>query len=622
MQIPEHKGPPTVKTGRFERAFFFAASIEEAIVANEGVTTTELIWPGKKTEVDRVSLPFQTVETVNKPRVDQPRFDFGEWPENYPRDWKNKLIWGDNKYVMASLLKEFAGKIDLIYIDPPFATGADFTFEVEIGDAEVTKQASVIEELAYRDTWGKGMGSYLQMIYERLALMKELLEEEGSLFVHVDYRVNSHIRLVLDEIFGRDSLINEISWCYGGGGAPKTFYPRKHDTIFWYTKSDEWTFHKQYRPYSEGTERTGFRSKGMADYELDPRGAGLNDWWPDCPKILSYNAAENWGYPTQKPESLIKRIIVGHSDEGDLVADFFCGSGTVGAVAEKLGRRWIMSDLSRFAIQTTRKRLLNLHAYSTASSTLEDYHRPTRPLEILNMGSYQKHKFTENGYPPVEQYIEFILKLYRAQRLEGYAFLHGRRGRRLVHVSGVDSIVTEGEVRDTAEECGDALGGRAVDILGWDFEMGLDELVGRIGDEYGIDIELVQIPREAMELTSPDAEIRFFDMNYLEVTHSVDKRKLVIQLEDFIIANMEYVPEELQESVDKFTDYIDYWAVDFDYQEDTFHNMWQSFRTRQRQRLDTGCVHVYDQPGDHQVLVKVIDVFGNDTNKLLEVSVR
>jgi hypothetical protein len=274
-----------------------------------------------------------------------------------------------------------------------------------------------------------------------------------------------------------------------------------------------------------------------------------------------------------------------------------------------------MSDLSRFAIQTARKRLLNLHNYS------KRYTGPTRPFEILNLGNYQKHKFTANGHPPVERYVTFILELYRAQPVAGSALVHGKQGRRFVHVAGVDSIVTEREVRDAAEACAGALGGRALDVLGWDFEMGLDELVGRIGQDYGVNVKLVQIPREAMELQSADQEIRFFDMNYLDVAHRVEGRKLIIELQDFIIANSEYLPDEVRANVTRFSDYIDYWAVDFDYQEDTFHNMWQSFRTRQRKQLDVGTAHVYDKPGQYQVLVKVIDVFGNDTNKLLEVSV-
>ncbi len=168
---------------------------------------TELVWPGKRTQVERIPLPFQVIERVN----DMRRSEGGqapllgtELPLEWPDNWRNKLIWGDNKYVLASLLDEFAGKVDLIYIDPPFATGADFSFSLAVGDQEVeiTKEHSAIEEMAYRDTWGRGAESYLTMIHERLLLMRELLADTGSIYVHLDTRMNSFVRLLLDEVFG------------------------------------------------------------------------------------------------------------------------------------------------------------------------------------------------------------------------------------------------------------------------------------------------------------------------------------------------------------------------------------------------------------------------------------
>jgi len=242
-----------------------------------------------------------------------------------------------------------------------------------------------------------------------------------------------------------------------------------------------------------------------------------------------------------------------------------------------------------------------------------------RPYEILNLGNYQKYKFLENGHPTVERYLKFILELYRAQPLQGYAFLHGRKSRRLVHISGVDSIVTEREVRDAAEECANALHG-TLDVLGWDFEMGLDELVERIGLDYNLNIKLVQIPKDALEVRNPSVqEVRFFDRNYLEVETKVVNKNLELELKDFIIANMEYIPENVRKNLKQFTDYIDYWAVDFDYKNDTFHNMWQSFRTKKHPNLDKKCQYTYREDGIYKVLVKVIDIFGNDTNKLLSV---
>ncbi len=594
--------------------------------------STKLTWPEKAAEVTRVRLPFQIVETVNKPRMVQQRISSAKWPKKYPKDWKNILIWGDNRYVMASLLKDFAGKIDLIYIDPPFATGADFSVNLKVGDQEITKEASMIEELAYRDTWGRGISSYLQMMYERLILMRELLHERGSIYVHLDWRVNSHVRLLLDEIFGRTHFQREIIWDISVLSGFKTLarnWIRGHDTILFYTKSDEYTFNKQTTEHRQEyvdrfnkVDKQGrkyFDGRGGRRYldEVLEKGKAIGDVWDD---IMSFQqiptSAERLNFPTQKPEALLERVILASSNEGDLVADFFSGSGTTGAVAERFGRRWIMNDLSRFAIQTTRKRLLSLHSVSPG------YTHPARPFEILNLGRYQKQKFIENGkYPPREKYIRFILELYRASPLNGLSFIHGRRGDSFIHVAGVDSIVTEAEVRDTVAECVNSLGGDSIDILGWDFEMGLDELVDRISAEHNARIRLVQIPSEAMELRDVGDNLRFFDLNYIEIGHSVKGTTARVELKDFVVASPEYIPEEALAAIGGFSDLIDYWAVDFEYQEDTFHNMWQSFRTRDRKKLDTIASHTYLEPGDYQILVKVIDIFGNDSNKLLRVNV-
>ena len=569
---------------------------------------TELIWPDKKTEVDRIILPFQTVEVINEPREKQKRL-YENWPENYPKDWKNMLIWGDNKYIMSSLLPKFAGKIKLIYIDPPFATGTGgFNVKIKVGDLSWVKEPNVLEEKAYRDTWGKGLSSYLQMLYERLVLMKELLADDGTIYVHLDWHVGHYVKIILDEVFGRENFRNEVVWCYTGPSRQTKDFPDKHDIIFRYSKSKDYSFNPEkirlpYVKLDTGKTHGIFKERAI----LNKKGKIPEDFWTDITPVARLHATELLGFPTQKPEKLLDRIIKASSNEGDIVADFFCGSGTTLAVAEKLGRRWIGTDLSKFAIHVTRKRMLDIPF--------------CRPFEIYNLGNYQKYKFIENKYPPVERYIKFILELYRAQPLQGYAFIHGRKDRRLVHIAGVDSIVTEREVRDACEECANTIGGKALDILGWDFEMGLDELIERMGQDYGINIRLVQIPKEAMELRSPAEEIRFYDMNYLEIEHEINGKTLEIELKDFIIANPEYIPDEVREKIKKFTDYIDYWAVDFDYKEDTFHNMWQSFRTKKHPKLDIKIRKTYNESRDYKVLIKVIDIFGNDTNKLLRVRI-
>ena len=325
----------------------------------------ELVWNGKTSAVCNIVLPFQTIEHVDEPRAEKPSnaalqgllFDIDARGRQL-KGWTNKLIWGDNKIILSSLKNgplrekiESQGGLKLIYIDPPFDVGADFSMDIQIGGDTFTKKPNILEEIAYRDTWGKGADSFIAMVHERLVLMRDLLTEDGSIYVHCDWRVNSFIRLVLDEIFGSNCQRNQIVWCYGGGSAPKGYYHRKHDNLFWYSKSSTmWIFNKQFRPYSERTLQRGLTAVKGDQYKLNERGATLDDWWPgkEVQKILSPTAYENLKYPTQKPESLLTRIIQGHSNEGDLVADFFCGSGTTAAVAEKLGRKWIVSDLGQF----------------------------------------------------------------------------------------------------------------------------------------------------------------------------------------------------------------------------------------------------------------------------------
>ncbi len=574
------------------------------------IKQTGLYWPEKQSEVEKVILPFQTVETVNESKKDRDDLALFRQKGEPAPSWRNKLIWGDNKYIMASLLPEFAGKINLICIDPPFATGADFSINIKVGDLEWTKEASVIEEKAYRDTWGKGLDSYLQMMYDRLVLMRELLADNGSIYVHLDWHVGHYVKLIMDEIFGKDNCRNEIVWCYTGPSRQSKDFPDKHDVILRYTKSEEYVFNIDllrvpYKKSSLATGRTTLTGRKDDEYllELDKRGKLPEDWWADIATI-GYKHSEILDFPTQKPEALLERIIKASSNEGDLVVDFFCGSGTTGAVVEKLGRRWIMSDLSKFAIHTSRKRLLDIEA--------------CKPFEVLNLGNYQKAKLKENG---IVKYIDFVQKLYRAEPVTGYSTIHGKKAGRMVHIGAVDSIVTEREIRDTLKECSSA-GIKAVDILGWDFEMGLHDLVDTIGDEYLVKIRLVQIPKEATEVRdAAKEEIRFFDLNFLEIKHELNNKTLKIALEDFVISNPEYLPDEVREKIKNFTDYIDYWAVDFNFRDDTFHNMWQSFRMKKHPNLEKKCSYIYEDSGKYQVLVKVVDIFGNDTNKLLEIKI-
>jgi len=615
-------------------------------MAKIDITKTELVWPGKYNEdgmlreTPRISLPFQVIETVNESRATREArkdasqgtlFDIWEGKEGntFEDGWKNKLIWGDNLLVMGSLLEKFAGKIDLIYIDPPFATGADFSFTAQIGESDESafKEQSILEEKAYRDTWGNGTDSFISVIYERLLLMRELLSDSGSIYVHCDWRVNSQIRMIMDEIFGQGLHINENIWSYKTGGIGNRWFSRKHDTIYLYAKSDKYKFKpqkdKSYLTSGMAKARPGTPTWEKYGLQRDEDGvfrmATARDVW-DIGAIYR-NSPELIGYPTQKPEALLERILLASTDREDLVADFFCGSGTSLAVAEKLGRRWIGCDLGRWAIHVTRKRMLGIEE--------------CKPFEVLNLGKYERQywqgatfaegeaaSFTEKA---LYEYLAFILKLYGARPVAGMAHLHGKKSRAMVHVGAVDAPVTIGEVLEAADECV-KLKQNELHVLGWEWEMGLrgTPILKEAGNR-GVKLKLLWIPREVMEAQAADkGDVTFFELAYLDAAVSQPKRLTgQVTLENFVIANTELIPDNVRGKVGKWSDYIDYWAVDWDFRNDTFMQDWVAYRTRKERKLPlVSDPHTYQQPGTYRALVKVIDIFGNDTSREIEVRVR
>lgn len=639
------------------------------------ITKTELVWPGKynedgtRREVERVSLPFQIIETINESRATRAGkgrqtslFDVweGKEGETFDEGWKNKLIWGDNLLVMGSLLEKFAGKIDLIYIDPPFATGADFTFATEIGDSnlEVTKDQSIIEEKAYRDTWGKGADSFIAMIYERLILMRDLLAEDGSIYVHCDWKTSGLFHCVLNEVFGTANFRNEVIWHYPGREMHiNSKFNCKHDTVFFYAKTERATLNMDAVaiPYDKEERLKGLRRKvhvdesgrewvwetrgqasGQEPYkryvdEIISQGKALNDVWSDL-QFLRGNHPERAAYPTQKPQALLERIIRASSNEGDLVADFFCGSGTTMAVAEKLGRRWIGCDLSRWAIHVTRKRLLGIEG--------------CKPFEVLNFGKYERkywqgvtfgNKTKDSQQLAIFQYIAFILKLYGTEPLAGMQHLHGKKGKAVVHIGAVDSPVTIDEINACIEECL-AVKQSELHVLAWEWEMGLSNLMVEEAKRRGLKLLLLNIPREVMEQQAVDkGDIRFFEVAHLEVEIKQDLpaaplggpaqagkgRKITIALADFAFPYADLIPEEIRSKIKKWSDYIDYWAVDWNFQNDTFMNGWVAYRTRKDRKLPLQSdSHTYDKPGTYAIMVNAVDIFGNDTSQVFTVEVK
>ncbi len=340
--------------------------------------------------------------------------------------------------------------------------------------------------------------------------------------------------------------------------------------------------------------------------------------WYDI-NVINSQANEKISYPTQKPEALLERIIKASSNEGDLVLDCFAGSGTTAATAEKLGRRWITCDLGRFAIHTTRKRLLGIES--------------VKPFIVQNLGKYERQQWVkaqfidaENRVALEQSYRTFILDLYRAEPLNGYTWLHGNRGGRMVHIGSVDAPVSDGDVKAIVSEFWRTVGKsgatvNGLDILGWDFAFELNQTAKQYAATNNVDLKFKKIPNEVLEKKAVEqGDIQFFELAYLEVNAKAEKRSLTLELSDFIIPPDD-VPMEVRSKITHWSQWIDYWAVDWNFRDDTFHNEWQSYRTRKDPKLDLKVTHDYEEPGTYTVLVKVIDILGNDTTKMLIVEV-
>jgi len=634
---------------------------------------TELIWEGKykdgkKVTPVRIALPFQTIETINESvQQRQKTLDFFS-AGNINTEWRNRLIWGDKKYVLPSLLPEFAGKVNLIYIDPPFNVGTDFSFTATIPDypeseedetTSFVKQPSIIEQKAYRDTWGKGLDSYMQWFYETALLLKELLADEGSIYVHLDWHVSHYCKAIMDEVFGYENFRNEIIWQRttntGSSKGMANKLSNDTDCVFYYSKSPKTTFNKQYKPYSvEYLARFKFEDKigkyrwqymatysdkklkelekkdmirwqkGSANPEYkqyleDLKGIPLNNLWSD---IFHVNpmALEKLDYDTQKPEELLERILKISSNDGDLVLDCFCGSGTTAAIAEKLNRRWITCDLGRFSIHTARKRFLGIEN--------------VKPFIVQNLGKYERQQWMNAEFENLEDrlqqertYKHFIIELYHARPLEGYTWLHGAKAGRMIHVGSVEAPVTVDDIKATIKEFWKLIGKEksaqtnGIDFLGWDFAFDVNETAKQFAAENKVNVSFKKIPREVLEKKAVEqGDIKFYELASLTIKNKADKKKAIITLSNFIIPPDD-VPEEVQGKITHWSQWIDYWAVDWNYKDDTFHNEWQSYRTKQNPTIELSATHLYEKVGKYTVLVKVIDILGNDTTKAIQITV-
>ena len=669
----------------------------------------ELVWNGKTNEVTNTVLPFQTIEHIDEPRseeVKEAQSSLFDTDGRQIKGWTNKLIWGDNKLILSSLKNgplrqeiEDQGGIKLIYIDPPFDVGADFSMQVEIGGEEFTKKPSVIEEIAYRDTWGRGADSFLAMMYERLKIMHDLLADDGSIYVHCDWRVNSTLRLILDEIFGNSNFQNEIIWEYQGSWVePKTYFPRRHNSIFFYKKTDYSTFVRQhesdaenqvnykrwekylfnnkiygknypkddirFKPYFDKFIKNYGRKPKDEDVIFEATGSVVGSVW--YVKKVDPKSPENVSYPTQKSEALLSRIVQASSDKGDIIADFFCGSGTTMSVAEKLNRKWLGSDLGRFAVHTARKRLIGVQR------ELKERGQGFRAFEILNIGKYEREYYVSadtglRGAAKAAQqkrkekeFVKLILSAYKSESVDSFNNFVGKKRDRLIVVGPVNAPITPDVIESSIDECKEK-GITKFDILGFEYALGF-----RI------------IPREVFDKKAVEkGQVNFYDVAYIEAKPIIKGRgkskQLSVELLDFsvhynqdslpnveeslkkgagkvILENGQVVKVTKDKETDliekeiltkKWTDWVDYWSVDFDYESKKevvkvtdgdeekeewtgnyiFENEWQSFRTKKDRSLELTSASKEVPPGKYKVAVKVVDIFGNDTTKIIEVNV-
>jgi DNA modification methylase len=586
----------------------------------------ELVWNGKTRDVCTTVLPFQSLEHIDEPRKEapaSPQQDLFDPRGRQIKGWTNKLIWGDNKLILSSLKSgplreqiEEAGGLKLIYIDPPFDVGADFSMDIEIGGETFHKEPNILEQIAYRDTWGQGADSFIAMIYERLILMRDLLSDDGSIYVHCDWRVLSFLKIVLDDVFGRECFQNALVWYYSNrfNDSGRKF-GRKHDDILFYTRSRDGYFFEKLKEEREQPQRRLLRKRegGRAVNARDADGnllyyeetrKQIDDVWsiplvvPASPQYLAY--------PTQKPEPLIERVLRASSKPGDLIADFFCGSGTTAAVAEKLGRKWIATDLGKFAVHTTRKRLIG------AQRQLQAEGKPFRAFEILNLGRYERQAYLNVGgrltsaqkeaalEEKASQFRALILRAYKAQPLADTSFFHGQHNGRLVVIGPINLPVGRLFVEEVIVECRKR-GASRVDLLAFEFEMGLFPAVLDEARGKGIDLTPKYIPAEVFDKRAVErGQVVFHDISFIEATPRYDKKdkfSVLIELTDFSVYYTQGALEEAAKALKEgksqvvcdggqlyklvkskdgvvkrerltkhWTDWVDYWAVDFNYE--------------------------------------------------------
>lgn len=617
-------------------------------------------------------------------------------------EWLNRLCYGDNLFVMQALLAgdqstglpSMRKCIDLIYIDPPFDSKADYRSKITLPGTEVSLTPTTAEQVAYSDTWRDGTVSYLKMMYPRLVLMKELLSDKGSLYVHLDWHVGHYVKILLDDIFGKDKFVNEIVWQRTGAQNNARSYGINYDTILVYRVTEDYIWNPQFTPYTEEDIQEYFsvdpingklyrknnptgqgyqhhtRNFGKGEiyppqgrhWSIDQEeinrllkedriiftrsgypfikkyidelpGRNIQSIWTDC--IPPRKSSELTGYATQKPEKLLERIIRASSNENSIVADFFAGSGTTGAVAEKLGRRWIMSDMGKPATMIMRKRFVDI---------------PAKPFLYQCIGDYQQEVFASNKiFKRVGDLAQVVLNLFGAiplsneesQRNLGYI----KDSHTLVVVDSPNRITGE-NIINKAIELKERDGWNKVIVLGWNFAFNIVDIIRNTNNPS---LEVQVIPPDLIDkLRSKtnykklieNKQIRFVTLQYISLQKPFVESKnsteetLHVELKNYCMLSPEALPldEKGKEQIQKFVDkdplaLIEYWSVDPNYDGETFHSQWQDYRENTEHNdnnLRVVTKAIFDVPKlpdgqKRKICVKAVDVFGLESVVVEEI---
>ena len=582
--------------------------IEELpLIVKEGRKVAEKILE-KTTSKEKVIL--QTNEYINPSRKAGDLFKINN------NEWKNRLIYGDNLLVMQALLtsyenqESFKNKIDLIYIDPPYDSKADYRTKIKLPDDEVGLNANIMENCAYRDTWIDGTKSYLEYMYPRLYLMRELLSEKGSIYIHCDWHVGHYLKVIADSIFGKKNFRNEIIWGYQWGGVGKKEFAKKHDIILWFSKSCiDWIFNdKEIRePYKTKDQR----------WHNNEDGKLIRDLWDDIP-IINTMAKERLDYSTQKTEKLLERIIKASSNEDSIVADFFGGSGTTAAVAEKLGRKWIITDMGKPATMIMRKRFVDIDS---------------KPFLYQSIGDYQKENFSSmKEFKRVCDLTEVILKLYGADLIDKEKNI-GCKDNVLVFADSPNKLTGEATLKRVKELKSVYDKSKAI-VLGWNFVPEITSLAKKYND-----IEILVIPPDLIDILKSkialadlivNKKINFQSLQYLDIKEPVvrdmneNEVELTIELNNYVLLSPECIPLS-KEDKDKVMNIlntnplnlIEYWSVDPDYDGELFKSVWQDYRGNSDKDIgfivDKQVKLTVPKKDKRKICVKAVDIFGYES---------